>query len=675
VADHSNRWRDTFRKRALITFGLFALWGAAVEVRLIQLQVFEHDEMQAKADRQRIRGLALPAKRGEIVDREGRVFAYSVDADTITAVPTEIPDPARTAAALCGVFGDCTAKEQAKLVERLSKSSFFEYVRRKVSVADARRIAALELPGIHSMKESRRYYPQRELAAHVLGYVGIDNDGLNGVEGAFDKQVRGQPGELLVLLDAHQHTVLRQGRMPTEGAALELTIDQQLQYIVERELRAGVADNRALGGTAIVMEPHTGEILALANVPTFNPNVFGAFSDTERRNRAVQDVYEPGSTFKVVTASAAFEEHVATPEDPIDVSAGLIRFGSRVIDDVHRYGVLSFRDVLVKSSNVGAIKIGLRLGGERLGRYVERFGFGTRLSRDFRAYENPGLVWDLARCDDSALASVSMGYQVGVTPLQMAAAVSAVANGGELVEPRVVRAFISGGRRVAVGQRVIRRAISEATATELTGIMEEVVERGTATLAQLSGYTVAGKTGTSAKLVDGRYSKSEFNSSFVGFVPSRRPAVTVLVVIDSPHGKGYYGGAIAAPVFKRIAEATLMLLGVPPTVNPAPRVLVARHDVESSAHPATVAAPPVAIARAAARAGDDPTVMPDLSGLSAREAVRALARLGMTPHARGAGVVLDQDPPPGTPIEPGGACRLSLGRIPAAASPPPGTRQ
>ncbi len=292
----------------------------------------------------------------------------------------------------------------------------------------------------------------------------------------------------------------------------------------------------------------SGEILALANWPTFNPNAFSRSDKEPRRNRAVQDLYEPGSTFKVVTASAALEEGVMHLDEKIDCAPGHISFGSRVISDVHRYGVLSFTDVIVKSSNVGAIKVGLKLGPERLSRYVSRFGFGQTTSPDFRG-ENPGIVWSPTSLDSSALASVSMGYQVGVTPLQMAAAVSSVANGGTLYEPHIVRALVKDGRRTEVAPKAVRRTITERTAAELTAVMEAVVERGTATAAKIEGYTIAGKTGTAAKIVDGRYSQSDYNASFVGFLPSRKPELTIIVVIDSPRAKGYYGGVVCCANF------------------------------------------------------------------------------------------------------------------------------
>jgi cell division protein FtsI (penicillin-binding protein 3) len=545
------------------------------------------------------------------------------------------------------------------MTRALRRDSHFAYLARQVSPDEARRVRALGLRGIAFLKESRRFYPKKELAAHVLGYVGIDNTGLAGLESTYDPLVRGRDGRLLIQTDARQHAIFSRVERPaTAGGTLELTLDQYLQHIAERELRAGVEENRAAGGTALIMDPQSGEILALANWPTFNPNAFARADERMRRNRAIQDLYEPGSTFKVVTGAAAFEEDVIDAEDPIDCSPGHIRFGSRVIRDVHTYGVLPFSDVIVKSSNVGAIKVGMRLGAERLGRYVSRFGFGAALSPDFRG-ENPGIVWNPARLDASALASVSMGYQVGVTPLQMAAAVSAVANGGSLLEPRVVRASIRQGRRVPVERKVLRRTISERTAAELTAIMEAVVERGTAKAAQIEGYTIAGKTGTAAKIVDGRYSKSEYNASFVGFVPSRKPALTVVVVIDSPRAGSYYGGAVAAPVFRRIAEASLRHLGIPPTINGLPPVLRAGQDSAPQRQGPT---PVTLLVGPGFEAPPEPGIMPDLRGLSAREALRRLTQVGVSARLAGDGFVIEQTPAAGSVLAAGDTSLLRLAR-------------
>jgi cell division protein FtsI (penicillin-binding protein 3) len=653
-------WRPVMKSRLLVAAAVLVLWVAGIEARLIVLQVVQHDELAARAEKQQMSTVPAPAKRGEIFDRNGRLLAYSVDADTIYAVPTEISDPAQTAAALCEALDDCTKKSREELKDRLSQPRAFAFVKRRATPMQAKRVAALNLDGIGFRKESRRFYPNRELAANLLGYVGVDNVGLGGVEATFDKTVRGREGKLLVQTDARRHVFSRLERSPTAGASIELTIDEQLQYIAERELRAGVRAARADAGTAVILNPHTGEILAMASYPTFNPNEYSASPESARRNRAVQDLYEPGSTFKLVTASAAIEERVIAPHDVIDVSAGQIRFGNRVIDDMRRYDQLTFADVLVKSSNVGAIKVGLKLGPERLGLYIRRFGFGRPSSPDFPG-ESPGIVWEPAKLNDSALASVSMGYQVGVTPLQMAAAASVIANGGTLYEPHVVRAVVKGAQRTIVRPKVVRRAILAKTAATLTGIMEQVVVDGTAKGARLVSYDVAGKTGTADKLVDGRYSPYQQNVSFVGFVPSRNPVMTVIVMVDSPRVGGDTGGEIAAPIFKRIADASLRRLGVAPTINPAPPVIVARHTPNA----VTPAASPImarAVVSLPPTAAD--TGLPDLTGMSAREALRELARLGLSARMQGTGLVSHQDPPAGSPLEPGATCTLVLNRRP-----------
>ena len=655
----SSAWRPILRRRLAVVAGAIALWVAAIEVRLVYLQIFENADLLARAERQHERTQSAPAKRGDILDRRGRVLATSVDADTIYAVPSEIDDAADAVTKLCDALGDCTAKDRQGLIERLGTRRAFAYIRRQVAPDQAKRVAALNLDGVGFTAESKRFYPNKELGAHLLGWVGIDNKGLSGLEYAYDPQIRGKPGTILIHTDARRHAYSRFERPPTSGSSVELTIDQYLQHIAERELHAGVAENHAAGGSAIVMNPHTGEILAMANEPTFNPNAYRDADDAERRNRAVQDLYEPGSTFKIVTASAAMEEKIFPVTALIDVGGGRISIGSRVVHDTHDYGVLSFTDVIVKSSNVGAIRIGLKLGANRLSDYVQRFGFGRPVSPDFPG-ENGGIVWDREKWTDSALASVSMGYQVGVTPLQMAAAVSSVANGGEYAEPRVVRAVYRDNRRFAVQPKIVRRTISADTAAALTAIMEQVVERGTAKLAQLPGYTIAGKTGTANKLLNGRYSSDTY-ASFIGFLPSQHPAVTIIVVLDSPRGNnGHFGGPVTAPIFRRIAEATLRYLGIGPSINPASPVLVARREDPNRASTGSVPEPEPFVSFVA---DAEPGSVPDLTGMSAREAVRTLVKLGLSAHISGDGFVVSQSPEAGATID-GDGVRLVLDRLP-----------
>jgi cell division protein FtsI (penicillin-binding protein 3) len=673
VAEQPVMWRRTVNRRLVIASIMCGLWTAGIEMRLVYLQTIAHKDLAARAERQQMRTLTVPAKRGEIYDRRGQLLAFSVDADTIYAVPVEIANTAKTAAALCRALEGCDGKEHQSLVERLGRQRAFVYVKRRVSPTEARRVADLNLEGVGFMKESRRFYPNKELAAHVVGYVGLDNVGLHGLEASYDKVIRGHEGTILVQTDARRRAFSRLGRVPTSGGSLELTIDDQLQYIVERELRIGVESNHAASGTAVLMNPRTGEVLAMANWPTFNPNAYNSASEDAQRNRAVQDLYEPGSTFKIVTASAAIEEKVLPIDSFIDTSPGVIRFGNRVIDEYahHNYGVLSFTDVLVKSSNIGAIKIGLKIGPERLGLFIRRFGFGRPTSSDFPA-ESPGIVWDPSKLNDSALASISMGYQVGVTPLQMAAAVSAIANGGQWIEPRVVQAVIRDGTRTKVAPTVVRTAITPITATALLPILEAVVRDGTGKGAQIPGYTVAGKTGTADKLVGGHYSSTQQNVSFVGFVPSRNPAITVIVMIDSPRAPSNSGGAVSAPIFKRIAEATLRHLGVPPDVNAPPPVMVARRAASPITQTSSASAPPILTPPADVAASSS---FPDLRGLSARDALRTLSKFGVSARMEGKGIVVSQTPAPGTTLERGTTCTLILERDTGRLAPISGAQR
>jgi len=655
-----SRWRALVKRRIAVTLAIFAAWATVVEARLVYLQVIAHDKYEERALDQQQKTVRPSAPRGDILDRHGSLLAYSVTGKSVVVFPKLVENPEKTAAALCQALDDCSAAERRSLIDRLSTGAV-KIVRHAqlVSPDQADRVAQLKLAGVQLGPEPVRYYPKIDLASHLLGWVNVDDDGGGGIEYALNKIIRGREGRLLVQMD-RQHkwmqTTVDQPSSP--GATVELSVDLNLQHIVERELAAGVALHKARGGTAIVMDPNTGEILALANLPTFNPNTFNRFTDDDRRNRAVQDVYEPGSTFKIVTASAAIEQGVVSASEIIDTSPGVIvlpgREPIREASD-HNYGPISFEDVIVRSSNVGAVKVGLRVGADRMAEYVKRFGFGQTLGTDFRG-QSAGKVWSRPTIDDSALASMAMGYQVSVTPLQMVTAISAVANGGLLLEPHLVRAVIKDGKREVVEPKVLQRSIKPETAATLTTFMEGVVERGTGTAAQLDRYQVAGKTGTSHKAVAGGYSKTDYNSSFVGFVPSRKPALTILVVIDTPRAGKHYGGDVAAPIFHRIAEAALAQSGVPPTIRPVPPVIVTADPGSAVTQPAKVTAPP-AIVQLGGRA-----LMPDVRGMSARDAMRALGEAGLMLHLDGSGVVVSQSPAPGEPIEPGGRSQLLLKR-------------
>jgi cell division protein FtsI/penicillin-binding protein 2 len=666
-------WRRTVKQRVVIMLGLLGVWAVVLQGRLLDLQVLQHAELRDLARDQQQDVIQAPAGRGDILDRNGELLAYSVDGASIGASPREVKDAAVTAGALCQALGDCTAAELKSLTQRFAARGGWFDVRkpREATQNQIDAVKALELRGIYLVAGTRRWYPRVSLAAHVVGFVGLDdqrrdNRGLAGVEHKFDALIRGREGLLQVQFDARrQRTATEVRRAPTAGATVELTIDSQLQYEVERELRAAVQAHSARGGMAVVMDPMTGEILAMANEPTFNPNRPAQTPDSYARNRAVQEVYEPGSTFKIVTASAALQEGVLRPTDRIDTGPGFIKIPGRAkaIWDDHRVGVVTFEDAIVQSSNVAAVKAGALVGAERLGRYIRRFGFGERLAPGEFGGESPGVVFDASRLDESGLASVSMGYQVSVTALQMAAATSAVANGGILMEPHLLRATIKDGVRTEVEPKAMRQVIAPETAATLTSFLEAVVQRGTAKAAGLERYQAAGKTGTAKKVVNGRYSDVEFNASFVGFVPSRRPAVTIVVVIDTPRGGLYYGGQVAAPVFKRIAEAALRRLGIPPTINPLPPVIAASAG-DFPAHQRTSAAG-VMLPRPVVLDGQ-PRV-PDVRGLSGRDALRILNQAGLRPQVTGDGFVVDQSPEAGADLTPGGRVTVRLSRRPDKA--------
>ena len=681
MADRSEHsWRRTLKRRLTVAACVCALWSVAIEARLIYLQVLQHDALLAAAEDQQLETIPLEPKRGDILDRNGRLLAYNVDTESVWVVPGKVKNPRQLVDQLCGALSPtCTRQERetyiARLTRRDGKGNLKKFVRlaRWLSPPEARLVTELDLP-VTLRRETRRYYPNRQLAAHAVGYVGDENTGRAGIEEQYNWLIGGQEGKALLQIDGNGNPFSRLEEPPTPGASLVLTIDEHIQHIVERELEAGVEWSGAAAGSAIVMDPFTGEILAIANVPTFNPNAFKASKEEARKNRATQDVYEPGSTFKIVTAGAALEEKIARPTDLINTSPGVIRFGARVIDEAkgHNYGTLTFEDVIVKSSNVGAIKIGLGLGAERLGSYVTRFGFGARTARaEFRDFpgESPGIVWKASDLTNSAVASVSMGYQVSVTPLQMAAAFSVVANGGELVEPHLVRAVIRDGTQKMVPRTVARRVLSPEVAAQLTTIMEAVVDRGTAKTAQVAGYTIAGKTGTAAKALPGRggYSTTDYNVSFVGFLPSRQPQFTILVVIDSPRKVSAYGGTVAGPVFQTIAESILRHRGVPPSLNPPAPLLIARRDQHQ---PQRVAGPSEpAVVTLTANASDSPAVFPDLVGMNARDAARVLVSLGVTPQLRGNGTVVNQRPAAGTELDAIDSATLWLERRPPQPNP------
>ena len=688
------RWERLVRLRLMLIALSVCLWALIVLSRLVQLQVFGRESYQRQAARQSERTINLDPRRGPILDRDRRALAVSVDADSIYAVPQEVDDPPRTAAALARALGlDAAARRD--LLAQLQKSRAFVWVRRKVDPVIAAEVRDLQLPGIGFLTENRRYYPKRELGAQVLGWVGVDNTGMSGVEYAYDDAIRGKAAKVTVHIDARRRPVGHTEKPSTDGHTVVLTLDESLQFEAERELERSVAETGAVAGTVIVLDPRTGEILAMANRPGFNPNRFAAYSSARWRNRAVSDAYEPGSVFKVVTAAAALQEKVVDPDEVIDCGHGSIEVAGTVINDHGVFDQLTFRDVIAKSSDVGVVRVAQRLGRESFHRYVKEFGFGEPTGVDLPG-ESGGLLRPTSRWSALSLPSMSFGQELGVTPLQMAAAVGAVANGGYLMRPYIVRQVEDADGRVVRAARPlpVRRVLEADTVEVLTRVLEGVVEHGTGRRAAIAGYVVAGKTGTAQKVdASGHYSMIDHVASFVGFVPAHHPALVVLAALDTPRGPRNQGGDVAAPLFARVAEHALRQLGIPADdparslrlnayVPPAAAGVVPASYTPAAAGVASPAAPgegvPVPV----------PGVMPDLRGLAAREAAVAATRAGLLVELRGSGRVSSQEPDPGTQIEPGRSCLLRLdhstraqllqeqaAREPAPAAAPPAEAQ
>ncbi len=645
------------RLRLMLVALSICLWGLLIVGRLVQLQVLGRAFFERQAARQSERTINLDPRRGPILDRNGRELAVSVDAESIYAVPQEIEDPAETAAALARPLG-LDAALRRELQAQLEKNRAFAWVRRKVDPATARAVRDLQLEGIGFLTENRRYYPQRELAANVLGYVGLDNTGMSGIEYSFEDEIKGRAAKVVIRTDARRRALGHTEKPSTDGDTVVLTLDESIQHVAERELERAVDESNAVAGVAVVMDPHTGEILALANRPTFNPNRFNAYPSSRWRNRAVTDSYEPGSMFKIITAAAGLQEKVVDPDERIDCGHGALEIAGIRINDHAVFDQLSFRDVIAKSSDVGVARVAQRLGRENFNRYMREFGFGAPTGVELPG-EASGLLRPPTRWSALSLATLSFGQEIGVTALQMATAVSAVANGGYLMKPLIVREVTdASGHGVRSAHPVaVRRVLQAETVDTLTDILRGVVLHGTGRRAALPGYAVAGKTGTAQKVEpSGKYSMVDHVASFVGFVPASRPALVILVSLDSPKGPKNEGGDVAAPAFARIAEPALRRLAVPP--DDPDRVLrasVYRPDVAFAAYR------PVAPAPLPAAVEGDPALMQDLRGLSAREAAIAAARRGLIVQLEGSGRVVAQEPSPGTEIEPGMTCVLRLG--------------
>jgi cell division protein FtsI/penicillin-binding protein 2 len=555
------------RSRLHVVWLVGLLWVALIGLRLYQLQVVNHLRYVHKAHQQQQRVVKLDPPRGTIYDAAGRELAVSVEVDSAYAVPAEIGDGDRDATARA-IAAACPGLDAGHLEKLLAEEREFVWVARKLDPPVAAALRRLHLAGIHFVPESKRYYPMRDLASQVLGYVGTDNHGLAGLELNYDAVITGKPGLRTVLRDARRGTAVSPDLFFTEprpGGDLYLTLDAAVQHMVERELQRAVEQRRARRGSAVFLDPATGAVLAMASYPAFDPNEFERYAASSWRNRTIMDAYEPGSTFKIVTAAAALESGLVHADDPFDCGMGSIVLYGITIRDHKRYGIMSFADVIAKSSNVGVIRAAMIIGGERLHRTIVGFGFGRATGIDLPG-ENAGILHPLERWGPLTKAYVAFGQGVAVTPLQLAAAVAAVANGGNLLQPYVVDAV----RRGEVLERrhprplVASRPISAATAEEVKRLLERVVTDGTGKTAAVAGYRVAGKTGTAQIPVAGGYARHAYLPSFVGFAPADRPSLVGIVAVEAPQGTEYYGTQVAAPVFGTLVREVMLYLGVRP---------------------------------------------------------------------------------------------------------------
>lgn len=566
----------------------FLFWAMVITARLIWLQGVRHAEYVERAQRQQQRTIEVAPHRGVLYDRNMRELAMTVQVDSIYAVPSEMDDKEAAARQLAAVTHvdpeDAFTTEQA-IAERLNAGRNFAWVARRVKPEVAGRVKALNMKGIYFQKEFQRFYPNNVMAAQVLGYVGLDDNGLGGLEQKFDKRLHGVPGQVFTALDARRRIVGSSAREPEAGQNLELTIDENIQFMAEQALDHAMQRTQAANGTVVVQDVHTGQILALAIRPTFNPNDFRRATPALLRDHAVSDVYEPGSVFKLVTYSAVLDQHLAKPDDMIDCRGGQITVAGRVIHDDKSdrgMGIVTVATALARSSDVAAVKLALKVGQDRFYQYIRDFGFGSRTGMELPG-ETRGLLRPPAKWSGSSIGSIAIGQEVGVTPLQLVTMVSTIANGGVYLPPRILVPGQVSKSAAVVPSSALRpfpfksdedlpdplpagahRVIATMTAAEMRQLMEGVVLYGTGKPAQLDGYSSAGKTGTAQKVdpVTHLYSKTMHIASFAGFAPVNNPVISVAVVIDSPKGD-YYGTAVAAPVFAEVAQQVLEYLGVP----------------------------------------------------------------------------------------------------------------
>jgi cell division protein FtsI (penicillin-binding protein 3) len=628
----------------------------AVTARAVKLQVVERARYVKHGDEQWKRSVVLRPQRGVIADRNGQTLAASADAHSIAGNPALL---ARLSPGELAALARALGMDRAALEKKAARPGKFVWLKRRVSAQEAKAVADLDLEAVGAFPESRRYYTSQSLAAQLVGFVGEDAEGLEGVERAYDEALQGGSSRVASLVDARGRSVLREPPAPQAvrvGARVELALDVGLQLAAEQALSRAVTQARATAGMLVAIDPRTGEVLALANAPTFNPNL--PRQGAPLRNRAVLDTYEPGSTFKIFTVAGALDAGVLRPDDAIDCENGRFRIGRHTIHDHHAMGWVGPSRIVTTSSNIGAAKIGARLGRERLVKTLLAFGFGDRSGTELPGEPRGAVPYPQA---EVSLATMSFGQGVAATPLQITNAVAAIANGGTLMRPILVKRVIDPATGATISETdptPVRRAVGREAAATLTRWLELVVtdKDGTGKRARLDGWRVAGKTGTAQKAdpVTKRYSADRRFSSFVGFAPAEAPRIAIGVFIDEPRGE-VYGGEVAAPVFREVAEHALKSLGVPP--SPELAAAVAPDEEEPPAAPEPAAERDETTALAPAGGG---VAVPFLGGKAARAALRELEELELLGEVRGSGRVVAQSPRPGEVVERGGRVRLTL---------------
>ncbi len=648
MRDDREKWT---RFRIRFIGGIFIVLLSVSVARAFFLQIYEQERFARLAEKQHIKVVQLIPSRGAIFDSTNSALAVSIDMDSLYAEPRNMENVSEAAAQLAPVIG--MTKEV--LEKKMSGNKGFVWLARRLTPEVAKAVRTLEIDGIGFAKEPKRFYPNAEIGSHVVGFTGLDPEGLEGIERKFDSTLLGNTGFMVTERDALGRDIGTRGMMMKSasiGQSLALTIDKNIQYIAEKELAAAVESSKAKGGIAIVMDPQTGKLLAMANYPTFNPNSFGKYPPQALRNRAITDSFEPGSTMKVFLIAAALEEKAVKAEDAFNCENGSYNIGGRTIHDTHKYGRLSVGDILKHSSNIGAAKIGVRLGPERLYGYLRGFGFGAKSNIDLPG-EVTGYLRNKSQWYGVDLATISFGQGISISAIQLASAMSAIANGGNLMQPYVVdRVVDTKGNPIKQFSPVVKqKVVSPETARIVANMMEGVAaEGGTGTAAGVDGYKVAGKTGTAQKAdpVTKGYSQDKRTASFVGFVPSDHPRLTILIVVDEPKTSPY-GGVVAAPAFSAIAKQSLCYLRVPPNqpLKKKPGVIEVKKALPVIAEASESTEE---ITLDSQNSGG--LVMGNFRGMSMRQVLQTMEKRGMNIRLIGSGRVIEQSPPPGRRITP-----------------------